>query len=143
MSETTTAFQVVIDEGSFMPERAHSSDAGYDLRTPKAFVLPAHGSAVCDTGVHIEIPDGCVGMLKSKSGLNVKHNIICTGTIDAGYTGSIAVKLYNLGDEDYEFAAGDKITQIVFIPIVRPVLIQVAELDLTERGPAGMGSTGR
>lgn len=135
--------RVQLDDGAFMPERAHSLDAGYDLRTREKHVLPAHGSAVVDTGVHVEIPEGYVGILKSKSGLNVKKNIIATGTIDAGYTGPIVVKLYNLGENEHVFNAGDKIVQIVLFPIFTPDLEKVDRLDDTERGDNGFGSTGR
>ena len=134
---------MMIDNGAFPPTHGHKSDAGYDLRTPSPFNVKAHSSATIDTGVHIAIPDGYVGILKSKSGLNVKHGIIGTGTIDAGYTGSIVVKLYNLSDEDYQFYAGDKIIQIVFYPIVTPELVLVNSLDSTERGENGFGSTGK
>lgn len=87
--------KVVIDPGCYMPERAHEDDAGLDLRTPHDVVVPSFGSAVIDTGVHMQIPVGMVGMLKSKSGLNVKSGITSEGVIDAGYTGSIVAKLYN------------------------------------------------
>lgn len=134
---------IALDEGAMMPVHAHAADAGYDLRTPKAVTVSAHESAVIDTGVHIEIPAGYAGILKSKSGLNVKHNIIGTGTIDAGYTGSIAVKLYNLGDQDYTFNVGDKIIQIVFYPVAYPAMVSVNSLADTERGEDGFGSTGK
>ena len=71
----------ILDNGAFKPEFAHKTDAGADLRSPIETVVPAHGSVVIDTGVHVEIPEGYVGMLKSKSGLNVKHDLIGTGTI--------------------------------------------------------------
>ena len=82
---------IMLDEGAFKPEFAHKTDAGADLRSPTCITLPARGSAIIDTGVHIEIPQGYVGILKSKSGLNIKHNIIGTGTIDSGFSGSIKV----------------------------------------------------
>ena len=135
--------KVVLDKGAFKPERVHDDDAGYDLRTPIPLYLPAHGSTTVDSGVHVQIPSGYVGILKSKSGLNVKHDIIGTGTVDAGYTGSVRVKLYNLGDHDYHFDAGDKIIQIVFYPIYTPELEVVESLEETERGENGFGSTGR
>lgn len=139
--------KVKLDEGAYKPERAHKEDAGYDLRTPVDFVLfgmasNGAGSAVIDTGVHVEIPKGCVGILKSKSGLNVNDNIIGTGTIDEGYTGSIKVKLYNLGSMPKRFNKGDKIIQLVIYPIRKPRITLVDELEATERGDGGFGSTG-
>lgn len=135
--------KVVLDEGAYKPIRAHEWDAGLDLRTPKRFVLHQHDSTVIDTGVHVEIPVGYVGILKEKSSLNVKHNITCTGKIDAGYTGSIRAKLYNHGYMDYVFQPGDKIIQLVILPIIIPVIEIVDHLEETERGDAGFGSSGR
>lgn len=133
--------KVKLDEGAFMPERAHDLDAGYDIRTPDAFTLEK--SATIDTGVHVEIPKGYVGLLKSKSGLNVRDDIVGEGVIDAGYTGSIRVKLYNLGEKTKEFKRRDKIIQLVIVPIITPELEVVEELEDTDRGDNGFGSTGR
>lgn len=141
--------KVKLDTGAFEPVRAHSDDAGYDLRTPCRFVVAPHtamngaGSAMIDTGIHVEIPHGCVGLLKSKSGLNVHHNIIGEGVIDEGYTGSIVVKLYNLGPEQYTFQRGDKIIQLIIQKVEKPDIELVAELEETERGNGRCGSTGR
>lgn len=135
--------EIMLDNGAYMPTRGHKTDAGLDLRTTKAVTVPAYGSAIVDTGVHVVLPHGCAGLLVSKSGLNVKHAITSTGLIDEGYTGSIVVKLYNHGSEDHEFEAGDKITQLVVLPVVREPLEQVSAFNATERGDAGFGSTGR
>lgn len=135
--------EIILDDGAYMPSRGHETDAGLDLRTPKAVTVPAYGSVVVDTGVHVELPHRCAGLLVSKSGLNVRHDITSTGLIDDGYTGSIVVKLYNHGGEDYEAKAGDKITQLVVIPVVYEPLEQVSAFNPTARGDAGFGSTGR
>lgn len=135
--------KVMLDQGAYMPVRAHKDDAGLDLRSPDIFIVKAGKSLKIDSGVHVEIPAGYVGFLKAKSGLNVKYGITCTGVIDAGYTGSIVVKLYNNGSDDVLFERGDKITQLVILPIVCPDLVQVDSLEDTERGDAGFGSTGR
>ena len=133
-----------LDEGAFAPEYAHSTDAGMDLRTPKTVRVPAHSSAIIDTGVHLQIPNNFVGFLKSKSGLNVKHGILSEGVIDCGYTGSIVAKLYNHSDTDYVFQKGDKITQLVILPCATGALLeQVDSFDETERGDSGFGSTGK
>ena len=135
--------EIMLDNGAYMPSRGHETDAGLDLRTPKAVTVPAYGSAIVDTGVHVALPHGCAGLLVSKSGLNVKHDITSTGLIDEGYTGSIVVKLYNHGDRDCHFYPDDKITQLVVIP-VRYEPVELAEdFDESERGDAGFGSTGR
>lgn len=141
--------KVKLDTGAFEPVRAHSDDAGYDLRTPCRFVVAPFtvmngaGSATIDTGIHVEIPHGCVGLLKSKSGLNVHHNIIGEGVLDEGYTGSIVVKLYNLGPEEYIFQRGDKIIQLLIQKVEKPEIELVTELGETERGNGRCGSTGR
>lgn len=114
--------KIMLDKGAYMPIRGHKDDAGLDLRTPVAFDIMPGGSAKIDTGVHIDIRPGLVGFLKSKSGLNVKHGITSEGVIDAG----------------------DKITQLVLLPVYIPdELVVVDEFEQTERGDGGFGSTGR
>nr|UVM90686.1 MAG: dUTPase [Bacteriophage sp.] len=135
--------EIMLDNGAYMPSRGHKTDAGLDLRTPKAVTVPAYESVAVDTGVHVALPHGCAGLLVSKSGLNVRHSITSTGLIDEGYTGSIVVKLYNNEGEDYEVKAGDKITQLVVIPVICESLEQVSAFNATERGDNGFGSTGR
>jgi dUTP pyrophosphatase len=139
--------KIKLDEGAKMPTRAHSTDAGLDIYAREEKVVPARGSAIFDTGVHIELPivNGCatVGMLKSKSGLNVKHGLVSEGVIDVGYTGSVVVKVYNHSDTDYIVKEGDKISQLVILPILTPTPYLVDSLEDTERGDNGFGSSGR
>ena len=135
--------KVKLDEDAFMPVRAHETDAGLDLMSPVDAIIPPEGSTVIDTGVHIELSYGTVGMLKSKSGLNIKHGIVSEGVIDEGYTGSIAVKLYNLSNHRYRVKRGDKITQLVIVECYKPDIEIVDSLTETERGNNGFGSTGR
>ena len=135
--------KIFLETWAIMPNRAHPEDAGLDLMTPEAFTLPARGSAVVDTGVHVQLPHGTCGLLVSKSGLNVRHDVNSTGLIDEGYTGSIMVKLQNQGDTNLHFKAGDKITQLVVLPcLFEPVEI-MNEIQGGERGDNGFGSTGR
>ena len=140
--------KIMLDKVAKMPTRAHPWDAGLDLYAPECgcvyTISPCGGSAVIDTGVHVEIPEGYVGFIKAKSGLNVKHGLTCTGVIDSHYTGSIAVKLYNHHHcLRYDVRPGDKIAQLVILPCLLPELEQVASLEETDRGDAGFGSTGR
>ena len=169
--------KVMLDEGAFMPVRAHDADAGLDLKCRESVTVypalresatvypalrevhikidaetgaytfpelfPVECSAAIDTGVHVEIPAGYYGKIETKSGLNRKHHILCTGVVDEGYTGSIVVIVYNLGSNPYEFKAGDKIAQLVIQPCIKPELEQVTEFTQTERGDNGFGSTGR
>ena len=135
--------KVKLDDFAFIPERAHNTDAGLDLKSPICIEIPARSSAVIDTGVHVDLPIGTVGFLKSKSGLNVNHDITSDGVIDVGYTGSIKVKLYNHGIIPYQVLRGDKITQLVVVECHFPDVEIVEELDGTARGNKGFGSTGR
>ena len=134
---------VKLDDNAYMPERAHDTDAGADIRTPHAFAIRPHESVIVPTGVHVELPEGTVGMLKSKSGLNVNRNITSEGVIDEGFTGEIIVKLYNHGPFTEEFAIGDKITQLVIMPVLYPTYQQADVITGGERGDNGYGSTGR
>lgn len=148
--------KIKLDRGAKMPTRAHDTpkhkDAGLDLYARETKVVKAGSSAKFDTGVHVELPVITIGdktfytagMLKSKSGLNVNHGIITSeGVIDVGYTGSICVKLLNHSDKDYIVTEGDKISQLVIVPVLTPTLELVAELEATERGDGGFGSTGK
>lgn len=152
--------KIMLDEGAIMPTRAHPWDAGLDLYTPVDVRIPASrcrcggydgvyegfvdiGCKTIDTGVHVEIPEGYVGFIKSKSGLNVKYGLTAEGVIDAHYTGSIRVKLYNHTNSCHYFRAGDKIAQLVILKCELPELELVDHLEETDRGDGGFGSTGR
>ena len=135
--------KIKLDKGAYLPTRAHDKDGGLDLYARESQIVPGGGSAVFDTGVHVQLPVGSAGLLVSKSGLNVKHGLVSDGLIDAGYTGSIVVKLYNLGRHNYEVKAGDKISQLVVVPIMLPPIFVVDELEETARGNGGFGSTGK
>ena len=139
----TMKFKVILDnENIRMPEKAHDADAGFDIFAPKDFVVRCGSSAIVDTGVHIEIPKGYVGFLKSKSGLNVNFGITGgEGVIDSGYTGSIVAKLYS-HQKTVHFKKGQKIVQIVFLPIPDVELELTDVFEETERGNGGFGSTG-
>lgn len=150
--------RIKLDEGAKMPTKAYSTDAGFDIYSREDKVVPARGSAIFDTGVHIDLPRFAVnsggafsfsmkfltaGLLASKSGLNVKHNITSEGVVDIGYDGGIVAKLYNHGDTDYEVKKGDKISQLLIVPILPVKLELVDELKGGERGNNGFGSSGR
>ena len=135
---------IYVEKGAYMPERAHKTDAGLDVRSYENRLVKAHGGALLHTGLHVQLPHGTAGMLVSKSGLNVKHGITSTGLIDEGYTGEIMVKLYNHSDSDYLVNAGDKISQLVVIPVLYEDIQFKNFLDEnTERGDHGFGSSGK
>ena len=131
------------DKGAKMPTRAYAMDAGLDLYSPICAKIYPRESVVIDTGVHIELPPYTAGFLKSKSGLNVNLDLTSEGVIDSGYTGSIKVKLYNNGGHMRFINAGDKISQLVILPVILPAIEEVEELADSERGANGFGSTGR
>ena len=135
--------RVVLDEGAYLPERAHGTDAGADIRTPRGFILPPFWHATIRTGVHVETPAQCATMVKSKSGLNVRRDITSEGVIDQGFTGEIVVKLYNHGPRFHRFRRGDKVTQLVVLPVLYPTYERADAIEGGERGDAGYGSTGR
>lgn len=134
-----------LDEGAVEPTRAHTQDAGMDLYAREEKRIPRGGSAVFDTGVHMLVPHNRYGKVTGRSSLNIKHGIVTMGegTIDEGYTGSIKVKLYNVGEGDYIVCSGDKIAQLIIMKCEKPELRQVRRLPQTERGANGFGSTGK
>ena len=135
--------KIKVDKGAFEPTRAHDTDAGIDLRARKGVTLYPYSSETIGTGTHIQLPHGTCGLLVSKSGLNVKHNITSTGLVDEGYSGEIMVKLHNHGDKTYQVRAGDKISQLVVIPCLYEPIEIVDNIEGGDRGSAGFGSTGK
>lgn len=134
--------KVVLDEGAIMPTRAHETDAGLDLYSMVDMEIPAECGGVFDTGVHVELPKNHVGFIKIRSSL-LKQGLVTDGTIDCGYVGSIRVVLLNLTRYTQKIEAGQKIAQLVILPIITPELELVEALEDTERGTGGFGSTGK
>ena len=137
--------KVKLLDGARLPTRSHDTDAGLDLYARNdAMIFPGEGVAF-DTGVCIELPHGTFGMVANRSGLNIKHGIVCggVGIVDESYRGSIVVKLYNLTEDRYYIKAGDRIAQLIIQEYVHVYLEEVDELTDTDRGEAGIGSTGR
>lgn len=135
--------RVKLDEGAYAPERAHATDAGLDIKSPKQYGVMPYARTKIDTGVHVEIPEGYVGMLKSKSGLMAWNGITSEGTIDAGYTGSIQVVLFNNSRDVFIVEPGMKISQLVILPVETPRIRVVDSIEGGERGDNGFGSTGK
>lgn len=129
-----------------VPFYAHPGDAGADLRSTDELVLAPGERASVGTGVSLALPDGHVGFVVPRSGLAFKHGITIVnapGTIDAGYRGEIRVALLNTdAREPYRIAVGDRIAQLVIVPVVRARFTAVDELPESVRGAGGFGSTG-
>ena len=134
--------RIRLDPWAKMPIRAHDTDAGLDLCAAFEQTVPPRGSAVFRTGVHVELPPGTCGLLVSKSGLNVNADITSTGLIDEGYCGEIKVKLYNHGNKAILISEGQRISQLVVIPVLYEPIELVDEISGGERGDNGFGSTG-
>ena len=135
--------KIMLDESAKMPQFAHPWDGGLDLFANEDGYIRSNQFRTFDTGTHIEIPEGYVGLIRSRSGLMVNHGITTDGTIDAHYTGPIKVCLFNHGGSKYEVKKGDKIAQIVITKCEHPTLELVDSLEETDRGDCGFGSTGR
>lgn len=135
--------KIKLDRGAYMPQRAHETDAGLDIRAKDSQYVLAKDSAIFHTGVHIQLPHGYCGILVSKSGLNIHNDITSTGLIDEGYTGEILIKLFNHGGFDYKVNEGDKISQLIIVPVAYEKLVVVDELEESDRGENGFGSSGR
>jgi dUTP pyrophosphatase len=126
-----------------MPKYAYAADAGFDLYTSESFVLNAGESLLVGAGIMMEIPEGFVGLIWDKSGIaNNRHIKTVGGVVDSGYRGEIKVGLVNLGKEAQEFKVGDKIAQMLIQKIEYPEFIEVDELENSERGDRGFGSSG-
>jgi dUTP pyrophosphatase len=143
MTTDYPTIKVKLDKGAYMPERAHDTDAGADIRCRERFTVKAHGFMAIDTGVHIELPPTTKCEIKSKSGLWTNHGILTTGLIDEGFSGTIRVGLANLSDQDYTFEAGEKVTQLCVSHVCYPTYVEASEVKSGKRGNAGYGSTGR
>lgn len=134
-----------LEPGAYAPRYAHEDDAGMDLFAPEDFSIAPSSNATIDTGVHIMIPIGFCGLMVSKSGININKSCTSTGLIDAGYTGTVHVKLYNNNQHTWQFfKKGDKISQIVILPVPSVTLVPGdVKSTQTERGNGAFGSTGR
>lgn len=132
----------LVKEGKL--ERAFSHDAGQDVYSNESTLITARSSSIISTNLYIQVPEGFVGLLWSRSGLSFKHGIeVGAGCIDSGYTGEIKVKLFNHSDRDYQVNVGDKIAQLLTIPISLENYRKSDQLPDTTRGTLGFGSTGK
>lgn len=142
-----TKINVKVESPEFLPRRAHESDAGADLVCKEHIWLQRGERVLVKTGVSVEIPVGHVGLIFPRSSLS-KFNVIMTnsvGVIDSDYRGEIMASLMYVGTEyaGHNFNRGDRIVQLVVMPIVLPTFHVVDELSNTDRGTGGFGSTGK
>ncbi|MDR1730979.1 MAG: dUTP diphosphatase [Synergistaceae bacterium] len=129
-----------------VPEYATPASAGVDLRTVEEVVLLPGERTLVSTGIRIALPVGYEAQIRPRSGLALKHGITLPnspGTIDADYRGEIQVIVMNLGQDPFTFEPGDRVAQMVIAPVCQVTWDESENLDETERGEGGFGSTGR
>ncbi len=134
-----------VHSDTVLPAYAHPSDAGMDIRSVDDLVIPVGKRALVKTGLVINLPLGYEAQVRPRSGLALKQGVTVLntpGTIDAGYRGEIGVILINLGEADFEVKKGDRIAQLVVAPVTQPTIVETIEVDVTDRGAGGFGSTG-
>ncbi len=126
------------------PRRASDGAAGYDLCVTKAIAIESGGWTLAPTGVAIATPPGTYGRIAPRSGLAVRHGLgVGAGVVDSDYTGEVGVVLMNHGDKPIQLNKGDRVAQLVLERIATPdVEVVDGELESTERGGGGFGSTG-
>jgi dUTP pyrophosphatase len=124
---------------------ANKGDTGFDLTSVEDKIIPAKSASTVDTGLKLaSMPPNLWCAISPRSGLGFKNGIQPhLGVIDNGYTGDLGVKLYNFSDQDYKVSKGDRIAQLVFYPLITPFTDWAQEVDNTERGDKGFGSSGK
>ena len=138
--------KMMVDEGVEIPTYAHLGDAGLDLRVREDVWLKPHERRTVGTGVKLAIPEGYVGLVFPRSGLASKVGISLSnavGVIDAGYRGEVCATLINHDKKPHLIEKGERVCQLVVMPFVSCEIDVVDELDETERGEGGFGSSGR
>jgi dUTP pyrophosphatase len=135
-----------LSEQATVPTRAHENDAGLDLYAAEDALIQPGGRASVGTGLAVAIPEGLAGLVLPRSGLAIKHGVTLVnspGLIDPGYRGEVRVLLLNTDQTtDYECTAGDRIAQLLLVPIATVTPTLADELDSSIRGAGGFGSSG-
>ncbi len=137
--------KVTLEPDAVLPEYQTAGSAGMDLRSVEGVELAPMERKLVRTGLRVQIPAGHEGQVRPRSGLALRHGISMVnspGTIDSDYRGEIAVILINLGADAVKLERGERIAQLVIVPVAQATLQMVEVLDETERGGGGFGSTG-
>ena len=135
-----------LDPPSYATEQAAGMDVRAAVPADGPVVLEPGSRCLVETGMALALPPGFEAQIRPRSGLAIKHGVTCLntpGTIDSDYRGEIKVILINLGDAPFRVNRGDRIAQMVIAPVVQAGITEVAELDETDRGSGGFGSTGQ
>jgi dUTP pyrophosphatase len=137
----------LMSEQARVPTRAHEGDAGLDLRAAEGTTIRPGKRASVGTGISLEVPPGYAGLVLPRSGLAAKHGISLVnspGLIDSGYRGEIRVLLLNTDrDQSFEIERGNRIAQLLVMPVAPVEPVEALALSLTARGDGGFGSSGR
>jgi dUTP pyrophosphatase len=126
-----------------LPTRAHADDAGMDLYSLEDLTLEPQKGAMSRTGIAFALPERHVGMIVDRSSMAKKGIKIAGGIIDAGYRGEVHIVLWNLSSETVVMKKGERIAQMMIVPIETPKVVEVSELGQTARGAKGFGSSGK
>ena len=131
-----------LDPSARVPTYANDSASGLDLYAMATVTLFPGETRLIKTGIAIELPPGYEAQVRPRSGMSSKGIRASFGTIDADYRGDVGVVLVNTTSEDYAVSVGDRVAQLVVMPVPRVALVEVETLSETPRGSAGFGSTG-
>jgi len=146
MSENLKQLKITpYDDTCFLPDRAHSDDAGLDLYARRGLVIGPHSAEICPCGFYMALPGGYTGLVctRSSSPLKRAYKVANSpGVIDSGFRGEVAAILHNFTDDTIKISPFEKVAQLLIVPIELPELTVVPSLDETERGDKGYGSTG-
>lgn len=150
--EETVPVMLVATKENFgrVPTRGHNSDAGLDLYLTGSLNLKARQGRTFPIGLYLCIPEGHVGLILPRSSISFRGIHVCTGVVDAGFVGEIQITVNNMTNMNYHFEAGDRIAQLVVVPIASLAPVKVKPEDLvieaakfSDRGEHGYGSTGK
>ncbi|KAK9241351.1 dUTPase-like protein [Lipomyces kononenkoae] len=141
---STPVLQVkLLSDKAKVPTRGSALAAGYDIYGVEDYLIKAQDRGVIETDIAVAVPAGYYGRIAPRSGLATKHGLQTgAGVVDADYRGPLKILLFNHSNKDFQVHAGDRLAQMVIEKIITPEVVAVAELDETERGSNGFGSTG-
>lgn len=143
MTEVKQEILCQVEDKAFLPKRANPTDAGADLMSTETLEIYPNEQKMIDTGVAVKIPEGYAGFVfnrssQGKKGITIPHSV---GVIDSDYRGNIKIILKNTSEDRYEIKVGDRIAQLVIMPVLLPTFVDA--WNDTERGTGGFGSTGK
>lgn len=136
--------EIINSSNNPMPKYAHDGDAGFDLMASESAIIPPNSVSVVDTGITVVLPPKTVGLVCSRSGLSTRGIVVnnAPGVIDEGYRGTIKIIIRNQNDTEYHINVGDRIAQFLVMDYRPCKIVSVRNVNSTQRGANGLGSTG-